>query len=149
MKAKLTKRIVDAAQPADADQFIWDGDVKGFGLKITPAGRKVYILQSRFRGKLRRFTIGVHGSPWTVDLARDRAKRMLTTMLDGQEPTAKATAKAALTVAELSDRYLKEGFETKKASTIAVDQGRIARHIKPLLGAKLVRRRCALHARHR
>lgn len=138
MKAKLTKRVIDAAQAAAVDSFTWDGEVKGFGLKVTPAGRKIYILQTRFRGKLRRFTIGVHGSPWTVDQARDQAKRMLTMMLDGEEPTAKASAKASLTVAELCDRYFKEGCETKKASTVAIDRGRIARHIKPLLGTRLV-----------
>jgi integrase len=139
VKGNLTKRIVDAAQPADADHFLWDGEVKGFGLKITPAGRKVYVLQSRLRGKLRRFTIGVHGSPWTVDQARDQARRMLTIMLDGQDPTDKASARASLTVAEVCDRYLKEACDTKKPSTIVIDRGRIARHIKPLLGNKLVR----------
>jgi integrase len=42
------------------------------------------------------------------------------------------------TVAELCDLYLVEGTSTKKPSTLATDRGRIARHIKPLLGRKLV-----------
>ena len=36
------------------------------------------------------------------------------------------------------DLYLAEGCDTKKASTIATDRGRIDRHIKPLLGKKRV-----------
>jgi hypothetical protein len=28
------------------DVFVWDTEIKGFGLKITPAGRKIYILQT-------------------------------------------------------------------------------------------------------
>ena len=44
-----------------------------------------------------------------------------------------------MTVSDLCDLYLAEGCSTKKQSTIATDRGRIARHIKPLLGDKLVR----------
>jgi integrase len=59
-------------------------------------------------------------------------------MLDGEDPTPK-TSGTALTVSELCDRYLKEGCGAKKPSTIAIDRGRIARHIKPLLGNRSVR----------
>jgi len=44
-QAKITKRTVDAAKKGAKDAFIWDSDLRGFGLKVTPAGRKVYILQ--------------------------------------------------------------------------------------------------------
>jgi integrase len=44
-----------------------------------------------------------------------------------------------MTVAELCDLYLAEGCSTKKPATIATDRGRITRHIKPLLGDRLVR----------
>ena len=40
---KLTKKLVDAVDPSDADTFLWDAEVKGFGLKISPAGRKTYV----------------------------------------------------------------------------------------------------------
>ncbi|MBF0310719.1 MAG: DUF4102 domain-containing protein, partial [Magnetococcales bacterium] len=36
MAIKLTKRTVDAAQPGDKDSFLFDSDLTGFGLKITP-----------------------------------------------------------------------------------------------------------------
>jgi len=48
------------------------------------------------------------------------------------------SAYANMTVAELCDLYLAEGCSTKKQSTIATDRGRIKRHIKPLLGDRLV-----------
>jgi len=44
-----------------------------------------------------------------------------------------------MTVSELCDLYLAEGCSTKKQSTIGTDRGRVARHIKPLLGDRLVR----------
>ena len=65
MLTKITKRTVDAAQANGADQFLWDSDLKGFGLKVTPAGNKVYILQYRKGGRgtpTKRVTIGRHGA---------------------------------------------------------------------------------------
>jgi len=140
MKAKITKRAVDAMKPGERDSFLWDSEIKGFGLKVTPKGRKVYILQYRQHRSLRRYTIGTHGSPWTADEARDEALRLLGQVKEGKDPSsAKQAEKDAITVSKLCDLYLKEGNGTKKASTIATDEGRIERHIKPLLGRKRVK----------
>ena len=50
-KAPITKRTVDAAKPAVAEYVVWDHGgketVKGFGLKVTPAGSKIYLYQYR------------------------------------------------------------------------------------------------------
>jgi hypothetical protein len=88
---KITKRVVDAAAPTDRDRFVWDSDVKGFGLKTTPAGRRVYVLQYRTGGrgsKTKRLTIGAHGSPWTPETARSEAKRLLGLIAAGKDPAA-------------------------------------------------------------
>ncbi|MBK5197096.1 MAG: DUF4102 domain-containing protein [Methyloceanibacter sp.] len=37
--ANITKRAVDAAKPRSADAYLWDEELAGFGLKVTPAGR--------------------------------------------------------------------------------------------------------------
>ncbi|WP_445504070.1 hypothetical protein [Microvirga sp. G4-2] len=59
---KLTKRIIDTLPaPANRDEIWWDEDLKGFGLKITPAGRKVFLVQYRPAGDRRnprKYTIG-------------------------------------------------------------------------------------------
>ena len=137
MKLKITKHVVDKATPDSNDSFIWDSELKGFGLKVTPAGTRVYIVQKRVAGALRRMTIGRHGSPWTPDEARKEALRLLGIVATGQNPTEKKVKDAAsMTVASVCDLYLKEGCATKKPSTLATDRGRIARHIKPLLGPK-------------
>ena len=78
MLAKITKRAVDALHPNGADQFLWDTDLKGFGLKVTAGGNKVYILQYRKGGRgapTRRVTIGRHGA-LTPDQARKEAARL-------------------------------------------------------------------------
>jgi hypothetical protein len=46
MPARLSKRAIDGAQSGDRDTFFWDTDVKGFGLKVTPAGSRIYVPQS-------------------------------------------------------------------------------------------------------
>lgn len=57
----------------------------------------------------------------------------------GADPAVdKAKLRAEMTFDQVCDLYLKEGCETKKASTIATDSGRIERHIKPLLGKKRI-----------
>lgn len=140
MKRKITKRVVDAVQPGDRDQFVWDSETKGFGLKVTPKRRRVYVLQTSLNGRLRRFTIGPHGSPWTPDGARKEALRLLVMIAQGKDPTdERPSAIRDVTVGQLSDLYLREGCEKKKPSTVAVETGLIERHIKPCLGKRPVR----------
>lgn len=139
MVVKLIKRTVDAAQPGEKDIFLFDEDMIGFGLKITPTGRKVYLVQYRIYGTKKRVMIGVHGSPWTPEMARKEAGRLLGMVAEGQDPAdQKAQDKTMPTMVELCDLYLSEGCAVKKASTLAIDRGRIARHIVPLLGRKRV-----------
>lgn len=140
---RITKTIVDGAKPGPADYFIWDRELKGFGLKVSKGGRKTYVCQYRTAGgrtgDSRRLTIGVHGSPLTVELARAEAKKILGRAANGEDPAQeKQDLKKRLTVSELCDQYLVHGCATKKPSTLATDRGRIERHIKPLIGPKKV-----------
>ena len=45
-RAKFTKGYVDKVRPAAKDDFHWDTDVKGFGLRITPTGKITFIVQA-------------------------------------------------------------------------------------------------------
>lgn len=137
---KLSIRTVNAAKPGDRDVFIWDSDLKGFGLKVTPSGSKIYVAQGRINGRPKRYTIGRHGSPWTPDQAREEAGDILHAMSKGEDPMeAKRKARADISVAELVDLYFREGCATKKASTIAVEKGLAERHIKPRLGKRMLK----------
>ena len=142
MKSKITKRTVDAAKSGRRDSFIWDTETRGFGLKVTPVGNKVYLFQYRWPGEkyAQRITIGKHGDPWTADKARTEAEKYRGDVKRGINPAAlKNAEKAEKSVSELCDQYLAEGCETKKPSTLATDRGRIEHHIKPLLGRKRVK----------
>jgi integrase len=146
--AKLTKRAVDALQPGSPDYFMWDDELPGFGVRVWPSGRKVYVAQYRAGSRSRRVKIGRHGA-LTVEEARKQAKAVLGDVARGSDPaTERATRRASLTVKELCANYLDaaergliigKGNKPKKPGTLYVDRGRIARHIVPLLGSKLVR----------
>src|SRR5262249_61398454 len=87
----ISKRTVDAVKAAARDTYLWDRELKGFGLKVTPAARKVYLVQYRLggrKGRTRRGTIGVHGT-LTADEARTRAKQLLGEVAAGRGPAAK------------------------------------------------------------
>ena len=142
MPERLTKRAVDLAKADGRERFIFDAELSGFGLRLSAGGEKSYIVQYRAgtgRGApKRRITIGKHGT-LTPDEARRIAKSILADVAKGNDPAlTRRGQRHALTIAQLADLYLVEGCETKKASTIYPDRGRIERHIKPLLGQKRV-----------
>ena len=56
-----------------------------FGCKITPKGRRVYLLQYRINGRLRRYTIGIHGV-LTAREARKIARNLLHEVVLGRDP---------------------------------------------------------------
>jgi hypothetical protein len=80
---------VDALVAGPRESFLWDEDLKGFGVRITPAGHRSYVLQYRTGGRevsSKRYTIGRHGSPWTPDKARQEAERLLYLVHQGKDP---------------------------------------------------------------
>ena len=106
---RITKRSVDSAlpSPAGGDIFLWDSELKGFGLRVKRSGVKSYVLKYRIGRRTRRLTIGKHGSPWTPEEARQRARDLLRAVNDGHDPaTEKAKARNDLTVGEMADVYL-------------------------------------------
>jgi integrase len=138
----ITKILVEKAQPKQADYTIWDNRLTGFGLKVTPKGKRVYLLKYRAKdGTQRKPTIGEHSEALTCENARDIAKDWLAIVQQGGDPSGERQGlRQSSTVAELCDRYMREHARVyKKPSSIELDEYYVERFIKPRLGtAKVV-----------
>ena len=141
-RGKLRLRDLRSVQPG---QTVWDGSVSGFGARRQGGEVISYIVMYRTReGRQRIYTIGKHGSPWSPEMARQEARRVLGEVVKGADPVAdKIAGRTAITVAELCRQYLADVEAgrlltrrkiAKTKSTLISDRGRIARHIVPLLG---------------
>jgi integrase len=140
--AGITKRAVDAAKARKTDTYLWDKDLHGFGLKVTPAGSKVYLVRYRLggrKGRTRRITIGRHGEI-TPTIARAEAKRLLGEVAARRDPAAerdKATANKSLAV--VLDQFMAEHVTPKLKASTAESYERIAMlYVRPSLGRRSV-----------
>jgi integrase len=141
---KITKRTVDGAKADPArDTFIWDGDIPGFGLKVTKGGARVYLLQYRMGGRgtpTRRYTIGRHGAPWTPEEARTEAVRLLGLVRDGVDPMAQKRASATpprmTTVADVIAEFL-ERHASKNRSVNEIRRS-LQRDVVPAWGGRQI-----------
>jgi site-specific recombinase XerD len=141
---KLTKRFVDALRPVERDTLYRDDDLAGFALRAKPSGVCTWVVQYRnSAGRTRKLALGRVGV-LTPEEARQRARKALGRVADGDDPSAtRNAARGAMTVAELCDDYLAaaekglvlgKGRRPKSETTVAADRSRIACHIVPLLG---------------
>ncbi len=141
----ITLKTIAAISP---NSTAWDegrGAVAGFGARRQKGDAIAYVVKYRAAdGRQRWATIGRHGAPWTPEMARNEARRILGDVVRGADPAkARREARQAATVAELCDDYLEacragriltRRQTAKKTSTLDGDRGRIERHIKPVLG---------------
>lgn len=136
MRAKLTKRLVEAVEPTQRDQFVWDTELPGFGAKVTPKGRRTYLLQYSRRNRSRRLTIGRHGIDLTLDQARREAHRLRSEIALGGDPAEKQREEADQpTLEALAERYMEEHARPKKkATSVEQDEIHLRKHILPAMG---------------
>ena len=81
----LTPRLARESRPGHKDTILFDKTLPGFGLRIHPSGRKVYIIQARIQGRSRRIVIARHGE-MELSEARRRARDMLGRIRAGENP---------------------------------------------------------------
>lgn len=161
-KANISKRAVDAAEVRPKPYLIWDEKLSGFGLKITPAGSKVFVFQYRMAdpGRVRettpiRYTIGKHGG-LTPEKARKRAQELAALVAQGIDPreleadnrAAKEEAKrkaqekvrleSDLAFSRIADLWLQhyECEKGRRPSSVRQAKLVVENYLKPALGKK-------------
>jgi hypothetical protein len=119
-KIKLTKTVVEAlALPEKGPVFVWDSELRGFGVKLTATGGRTYFAESRVNGKTRRVTLGKHGVI-TPDRARKKAIQALGEMSDGVDPNAKKREEKALavTLKQVVEAYISDRGDKLRPATL-------------------------------
>ena len=128
-RIRLTKSAIDALPTPQSDVVYWDVGFPGFGVKVTPKGRKVFVVLYRTGGagsKLRKYTIGPYGRV-TLHQARVAAQKVVAAKLEGRDPAAeKREAKRRVVADRVED--LLESFIAQRLS-----QNRSAGEVSRLL----------------
>ncbi len=133
----LTKDAVEKAKPGDQEYSLWDKDIPGFGLRVWPSGRKVFVIMYRNASRhKKRFTVGPFPG-LTVQQARDRAREILAMVTSGQDPQSdKADRRTGLTVGEFFVQYMAHVEAHQKPTTVASYRFQINRFVLPEWGPR-------------
>ena len=133
----ISKRTVDGLAVEDKEAIFWDRELPGFGVRVYPSGRKIYVAQSRGPAGIRRVSLGRHGK-LTAEQARKRAGVAIGRIKRGEDPDPGPPVRA-FTVADLAERYLEAHVAVHcNAHTQGIYRGSLRNHILPVLGAMAV-----------
>ena len=134
-----SSRTSKAGKTTWSRYVLWDDDVRGLGLRVFPTGKKSFILFYRAGSRQRQMTLGPYGV-LTLQQARAKAQQVLAAVtIEGRDPLAerKAAAKAAITLAELAERYMTEHAKVKKKPASAkTDRQMLRDYVLPKIGRR-------------
>ena len=135
---KLIKKTLDSIpRPSEKEVFYWDEELKGFGVKAYPSGKKTFIFQYRNpQGQTKRVTIGVYGKI-SPDMARDAVKQLAAQTTFGEDPSQQKQNQKikGLTLNDLAKDYLERHASVNKRSKSIYEDKRILEgYVLPKLG---------------
>lgn len=132
----LSRRTVDRLSVESGDAVFWDRDLPGFGVRVYPSGRKMFVVQCRGPAGIRRVSLGPYGE-LSCEQARRRAGAAIDRIKRGEEVS--AAPERPLTVAELAERYMEAHVAVNcNAHTQGICRGALRNHILPALGSRPV-----------
>ena len=133
----ISKRTVDGLAVEGKEAIFWDRELPGFGVRVYPSGRKIYVAQSRGPAGIRRVSLGRHGK-LTAEQARKRAGVAIGRIKRGEDPDP-GPPERAFAVADLAERYLEAHVAVHcNAHTQGIYRGSLRNHILPALGGMAV-----------
>ena len=137
MKRRIVQQVIAKLDaPKSGNRITWDREVPGFGVRITSAGIISFVLEYRFHGRKRRYTIGRHPE-LTATAARERAMQLRVGLIDGYDPLeARQQDRLEPTVNDLATEYLeRHAVIHKRASSVRNDREMVNNIIRPALGS--------------
>ncbi len=150
---RLSERMLASLTTTKSEEMFWDSVVSGFGVRARNSGRKTFIAYFRFetngRTVQKKVSLGTYPE-MQVEAARKAALNLIAKASLGEDPTAKPKELEAeevngITIAELCAEWLEDDGkrsrmrgkrygELRDPKNVALDRGRILRHIDPLIG---------------
>lgn len=135
IRGRITKTAVDRLLPG---QTLRDTELKGFGVR-RQQGEASYFLQKKLHGRVRWYTIGVHGSPFTAETARKQAMTILYGLNAGIDPTKQKRLESAKPLLrDVTKQFMAVHGPKLKPRSREEYQRLITLHIEPSLGRRLV-----------
>ena len=137
MSAQLTAETVRGLVADGRDRIVFDTEA-GFGLRITPAGTKIFVAQARVDGRMRRVSVGTYPDMSVKD-ARVVARAALLALRSGKDPKQEKAREAGkrITVSDFADRWLAERVRPHlKPTTIRDYQAQVENFIRPCFGRR-------------
>ena len=136
---RLTKRIIDSLEVTGADHIIWDSQLSGFGIRISPKGRKTFVVQYRHHGKSKKVRLGKYGLV-TVDQARKEAQTILGALASGKNPSIAVQRHIkSPTLYKVAKRFLDEYLAVRlKPGTQANYRQILKCYVLPVLGNRKI-----------
>src|SRR5262245_16838933 len=140
-RIRLTKSAIDALPTPKSDVVYWDAGCAGFGVKVTPKGRKVFIVLYRTAGagsRLRKYTIGPYGRV-TLHQARVAAQRVFTARLEGRDPAGEKREAKRRIVADRVEDILETFIAQRLSQNKSGDETArlLRRELKPWIGKSI------------
>src|SRR3984893_16012661 len=141
----LTKLLVERTTPnPERDVFLWVTKVPGFGVRVYPTGKRMYVFQYRTKARQqRRVAIGLHG-PLTIDKAREIAGDLYEAVRKGRDPPNEqqpAAHRVPDRIESVVDEFMLRYLAGKKRAPryIAETRRNFDKHVLPQWGGRDLR----------
>ena len=133
----LSRRVLERLSVDGKDAIFWDRDLAGFGVRVYPSGKKMFVVQTRAFGRSKRVTLGRYPA-LTPEAGRKEAAAVIARIKKGQ-PVVPPEPALVPTIADLAERYQREYVEMHcKPATVSHYGLMLRKHIVPGLGERLV-----------
>jgi len=138
MAERITETLVKKLpSPTKGNKIAYDSDLKGFGVRVTAAGAKAFVLNYRTGGLERRYTIGSYPE-WSATAARKHAEDLKRRIDLGQDPLAhRREERGSLTINQLCELYAERHLPKKGEKSQRDDMAIIRTIVNPRCSATI------------